>query len=59
MLCLGEGEDCPFAFNLDSATYKVGDTVSYRGMREDRLVVDAREFGASNREFLDFPAPSS
>ena len=25
-----EGEDCPFAFNFDSATFKVGDTVSYR-----------------------------
>ena len=26
----GEGEDCPFAFNFDPATFKVGDTVSYR-----------------------------
>lgn len=25
-----EGEDCPFAFNFDPATFKVGDTVSYR-----------------------------
>ncbi len=24
------GEDCPFEFNFDSATFKVGDTVSYR-----------------------------
>lgn len=24
------GEDCPFQFNFDSATFKVGDTVSYR-----------------------------
>lgn len=26
----GEGEDCPFAFNFDAATFKPGDTVSYR-----------------------------
>jgi hypothetical protein len=26
----GEGEECPFAFNFDPATFKVGDTVSYR-----------------------------
>lgn len=26
----GEGEDCPFAFNFDPETFKVGDTVSYR-----------------------------
>jgi hypothetical protein len=25
-----EGEDCPFEFNFDPATFKVGDTVSYR-----------------------------
>lgn len=25
-----EGEDCPFAFNFDAASFKVGDTVSYR-----------------------------
>ena len=25
-----EGEACPFAFNFDAATFKVGDTVSYR-----------------------------
>jgi hypothetical protein len=24
------GEDCPFQFNFDPATFKVGDTVSYR-----------------------------
>ncbi|HSV34367.1 MAG TPA: hypothetical protein VLI46_02360, partial [Ramlibacter sp.] len=24
------GEACPFAFNFDSATFKVGDLVSYR-----------------------------
>lgn len=24
------GEDCPFAFNFDPSTFKVGDTVSYR-----------------------------
>ncbi len=24
------GEDCPFAFNFDEKTFKVGDTVSYR-----------------------------
>lgn len=24
------GEDCPFAFNFDASTFKVGDTVSYR-----------------------------
>ncbi len=24
------GEDCPFAFNFDPASFKVGDTVSYR-----------------------------
>ena len=26
----GEGEDCPFQFNFDPATFKVGDMVSYR-----------------------------
>lgn len=26
----GGGEDCPFEFNFDPATFKVGDTVSYR-----------------------------
>ena len=26
----GEGEDCPFEFNFDPATFKVGDTVSYK-----------------------------
>lgn len=26
----GGGEDCPFSFNFDPATFKVGDTVSYR-----------------------------
>ncbi len=26
---MGEG-DCPFEFNFDPATFKVGDTVSYR-----------------------------
>jgi len=25
-----DGEDCPFAFNFDAATFKPGDTVSYR-----------------------------
>jgi hypothetical protein len=30
MLGMGEGEDCPFVFNFDPATFKVGDTVSYR-----------------------------
>jgi hypothetical protein len=31
MLGLGkQGEDCPFAFNFDPATFKIGDTVSYR-----------------------------
>jgi hypothetical protein len=30
MIGMGEGEDCPFAFNFDPATFKVGDTVSYR-----------------------------
>ncbi|MFT4046979.1 MAG: hypothetical protein QM661_09815 [Solimonas sp.] len=25
-----EGEKCPFEFNFDPATFKVGDTVSYR-----------------------------
>lgn len=24
------GEDCPFEFNFDAATFKVGDTISYR-----------------------------
>lgn len=24
------GDDCPFEFNFDPATFKVGDTVSYR-----------------------------
>ena len=24
------GEDCPFAFNFDEATFKPGDTVSYK-----------------------------
>ena len=26
----GEGEDCPFAFNFEPATFKAGDTVSFR-----------------------------
>ncbi len=26
----GTGEDCPFEFNFDPDTFKVGDTVSYR-----------------------------
>ncbi len=26
----GGGEDCPFEFNFDPTTFKVGDTVSYR-----------------------------
>ncbi|MBV1917822.1 MAG: hypothetical protein KUG65_07135 [Sphingomonadaceae bacterium] len=26
----GEGEDCPFEFNFDEKTFKVGDSVSYR-----------------------------
>ena len=26
----GMGETCPFEFNFDPATFKVGDTVSYR-----------------------------
>jgi hypothetical protein len=34
MIGMGEGPekegDCPFAFNFDPATFKVGDTVSYR-----------------------------
>jgi hypothetical protein len=30
MIGMGEGEDCPFAFNFDEATFKVGDMVSYR-----------------------------
>jgi hypothetical protein len=25
-----QGEDCPFEFNFDAETFKVGDTVSYR-----------------------------
>lgn len=25
-----QGEACPFEFNFDAATFKVGDTVSYR-----------------------------
>ncbi|PXA82876.1 hypothetical protein DMC47_45125 [Nostoc sp. 3335mG] len=25
-----DGEDCPFAFNFEAATFKVGDMVSYR-----------------------------
>ncbi len=31
MLGMGEtGEDCPFEFNFDETTFKIGDTVSYR-----------------------------
>ena len=31
MQAMGEtGEACPFEFNFDPATFKVGDTVSYR-----------------------------
>ncbi|SLK08860.1 hypothetical protein [Novosphingobium mathurense] len=26
----GEGEACPFEFNFEATTFKVGDTVSYR-----------------------------
>jgi hypothetical protein len=25
-----DGEDCPFVFNFDASTFKVGDTISYR-----------------------------
>lgn len=25
-----DGDDCPFSFNFDAATFKVGDTVSFR-----------------------------
>jgi anthranilate/para-aminobenzoate synthase component II len=25
-----DGEDCPFSFNFDAASFKAGDTVSYR-----------------------------
>ena len=27
---MGEGDNCPFEFNFDETTFKVGDTVSYR-----------------------------
>lgn len=27
---MGEGESCPFEFNFDPTTFKVGDVVSYR-----------------------------
>ncbi len=27
---MGEGNACPFEFNFDEKTFKVGDTVSYR-----------------------------
>jgi len=30
MLGMGEGDSCPFEFNFDAATFKVGDVVSYR-----------------------------
>lgn len=30
MLGMGEGENCPFQFNFDPASFKVGDMVSYR-----------------------------
>ncbi|HEX5537363.1 MAG TPA: hypothetical protein VFX27_09230 [Sphingobium sp.] len=30
MLGMGEGENCPFEFNFDPATFKAGDIVSYR-----------------------------
>lgn len=31
MLGMGSaGEDCPFQFNFDETTFKIGDTVSYR-----------------------------
>lgn len=26
----GQGEDCPFKFNFDATSFKVGDMVSYR-----------------------------
>lgn len=29
MMGMGDG-DCPFKFNFDPATFKIGDTVSYR-----------------------------
>lgn len=31
------GDDCPFAFNFDANTFKVGDTVSYRVTGNVRL----------------------
>ncbi|MEY2942321.1 MAG: hypothetical protein RLY97_335 [Pseudomonadota bacterium] len=27
---MGEGDNCPFEFNFDAATFKIGDSVSYR-----------------------------
>ena len=30
MLGMGEGDSCPFSFNFEPATFKVGDMVSYR-----------------------------
>ena len=30
MLGMGQGDNCPFEFNFDAATFKVGDVVSYR-----------------------------
>jgi hypothetical protein len=30
MLGMGQGDSCPFEFNFDPTTFKVGDEVSYR-----------------------------
>jgi hypothetical protein len=30
MMGMGEGENCPFEFNFDPDSFKVGDLVSYR-----------------------------
>lgn len=32
-----DGEDCPFAFNFDEKTFKVGDVVSYRVVSLDEF----------------------
>ena len=55
-----DGEDCPFEFNFDPASFKVGDTVSYRvssmedwpfvgtllEVHEDHVVISPRPGGA-------------
>ena len=61
---MGQGDNCPFEFNFDPATFKVGDVVSYRvtgsladfpfvgvlvEVHEDHVVISADEQDPTSR----------